>query len=162
MNEVFRYTGAVLILFSAVLLALFYKRYVERGIRERESFLSLIDCLRVRIDCYLSTLVEVFKDFKDEAIEPFLRRVREGESPESAFAGTHTLFAIGKGGIEILSRLFGMIGREYKAGVIASVDTARAAFTEYSAKQLEEGKKSVKLICALLLGGALGLVILLI
>ena len=162
MSWLFRYTGAVLMMICATVIAFGYKRYVARAERERDGFSELIDYMRIRIDCYLSTVGEMFSDFRCDAIEPFLTRVRNGERVEAAFGLSRRVFAIGKEGADILERLFSLLGREYKSGVISSIDSSRAAFLEYSAKAREEEKKNVRLVCALLLGGVLGVVILLI
>ncbi len=162
MNWILRYTGAVLTVISAYAVTVSYKKYVQRAERESESFLSLMDYLRIRIDCYLSTVAEVLSDFKDDAIEPFLAKVREGNSAARAFALTQRSLAIGKEGREILSRLFSLVCGEYKTGVISAIDSSREAFSAYMQKANEEGRKNVRLVSALILGAVLGAVILLI
>ena len=147
---------------AATALVFGYKRHIALMRRELDGFLSLIDYLKLRIECYLSTVGEVFRDFSNDTLEPFLKRVRAGESPESAIMGAEKELVIGKEGREILKRLFSVLGREYKAGVIASIDATRSAFGDYSEHTIEEGKRNVKLTSALLLGGVLGAVILLI
>lgn len=162
MSWIFRYTGAVITVLCAYLVSVGYKKYIKRAEREAEGFLSLIDYMRSRIDCYLSTVSEIFSDFEDVAIEPFLSAVREGKSPKDALASVEKDLAIGREGREILHRLFSLVCGEYKAGVISVIDSSEASFSEYYERSKEEGRKNVRLLSALLLGASLGVVILLI
>ena len=82
--------GIILILISSVTAGILLEREAGRGERELSSFISFIDRLRLRLECYLATPERVALDYSDPYLEKigFLPAIRRGEPIHSAYTSS--------------------------------------------------------------------------
>ena len=148
----------------AFFLSRSYTAYLKRRVREGECFLSLTERIESMISCYLSPIKDIFSGFECEesAVMDFVRRVRDGARLRDAYFEAEGGLAVGREGKKILAELFSTLGCGYKDGSVGLVASARAEFEKYLGGEREECEKNSRLAAALLLGGALGILLLLI
>lgn len=139
-----------------------YKAYLGRRKEECEGFGQIIDAVRDGVDYFLSPIGRIIERFEsgESMTAKFAENVKSGDSPEKAFDKIKEKLAIGREGREILGKFFASVGRGYKEGAVKIADACRKKFTEYTEKTAEEDEKSAKLTTALVIGGALGLILL--
>ena len=139
-----------------------YKAYLGRRKEECEGFGQIIDAVRDGVDYFLSPIGRIIERFEsgESMTAKFAENVKSGDSPEKAFDKIKEKLAIGREGREILGKFFASVGRGYKDGAVKIADACRKKFTEYTEKTAEEDEKSAKLTTALVIGGALGLILL--
>ena len=162
MSGALRYVGAICIVVCAFLLSRSYSSYIKRRVSECECFLLLISHVEKMIRCFLSPVSDIFSKFEcnEAKVMSFVCGVRDGKALSDAFAECECELALGKDGKKILSELFSELGRGYKDGTLSLVASARSELEKYTAREREEGEKNLKLATALLVGGAVGVVLL--
>ncbi len=162
MSGALRYVGAICIVVCAFLLSRSYSSYMKRRVSECECFLLLISHAEKMIRCFLSPITDIFSGFEcgEESVMAFVCDVRGGKALSDAFAERECDFALGKDGKKILSELFSELGRGYKDGTLTLVASARSELEKYTVREREEGEKNSKLATALLVGGAVGVLLL--
>ncbi len=162
MSDVFKYFGALSVIVCAFLISRSYSLYLKRGVRECECFLSLLQRIEGAIRCFLSPVGEIFSGFEcsEGSVMEFVNDVRSGKTVKDAFSEREATLAVGKEGKKILSELFSELGRGYKDGTVALISAARSEMEKYTLSAGEEEKKNSKLVAALLLGGAVGALLL--
>lgn len=159
---IFKLFGAALLLGFSLLVLRAYKAYLGRRKEECEGFGQIIDAVRDGVDYFLSPIGRIIERFEsgESMTAKFAENVKSGDSPEKAFDKIKEKLAIGREGREILGKFFASVGRGYKEGAVKIADACRKKFTEYTEKTAEEDEKSAKLTTALVIGGALGLILL--
>jgi hypothetical protein len=159
---IFKLFGAALLLGFSLLIIRAYKAYLERRREECKGFGQIIDAVRDGVDYFLSPIGKILERFEsgETLAAKFAKDVKSGESPEKAFEKIREKLAIGREGREILGKFFASVGRGYKDGAIKIAEACRKKFTEYTEKSALEDEKSKKLTAALVIGGALGLILL--
>ena len=159
---IFKLFGAALLLGFSLLVLRAYKAYLGRRKEECEGFGQIIDAVRDGVDYFLSPIGKIIERFEsgESMTAKFAENVKSGDSPEKAFDKIKEKLAIGREGKEILGKFFASVGRGYKDGAVKIADACRKKFTEYTEKTAEEDEKSAKLTTALVIGGALGLILL--
>ncbi|MBQ2875601.1 MAG: hypothetical protein IJE25_01185 [Clostridia bacterium] len=159
---IFKLFGAALLLGFSLLVLRAYKAYLGRRKEECEGFGQIIDAVRDGVDYFLSPIGRIIERFEsgESMTAKFAENVKSGDSPEKAFDKIKEKLAIGREGREILGKFFASVGRGYKDGAVKIADACRKKFTEYTEKTAEEDEKSAKLTTALVIGGALGLILL--
>ena len=159
---IFKVFGAALLLGFSLLVLRAYKAYLGRRKEECEGFGQIIDAVRDGVDYFLSPIGRIIERFEsgESMTAKFAENVKSGDSPEKAFDKIKEKLAIGREGREILGKFFASVGRGYKDGAVKIADACRKKFTEYTEKTAEEDEKSAKLTTAVVIGGALGLILL--
>ena len=159
---IFKLFGAALLLGFSLLVLRAYKAYLGRRKEECEGFGQIIDAVRDGVDYFLSPIGRIIERFEsgESMTAKFAENVKSGDSPEKAFDKIKEKLAIGREGREILGKFFASVGRGYKDGAVKIADACRKKFTEYTENTAEEDEKSAKLTTALVIGGALGLILL--
>ena len=154
--------GAVAVLAFALALLRGYKFYLRKRKEEREGFISLFEAVRDEIDCFLSPLSRIFDRFTsgESTLSRISARIKSGESPKTAFEKEKGGLHIGDTGKEILSGFFSALGRGYREGAVAMSEACRKRFLEYSEISDAEDEKNAKLAGVLVVGAALGIIIL--
>jgi len=154
--------GAAATLGFALLLLRGYKRYLASRRLECEGFISVFDAVRDGVDYFLSPLKKIFGRFceGDSPLSRISKRICEGESPKAAFEKEKGGLHIGEAGREILSGFFSALGQGYKDGAVALSESCKKKFEKYNAERERDDEKNARLAAALIIGGALALVIL--
>lgn len=162
MSFLIKIFGAVATLLFALMLLRGYKYFLKKRKEERDEFLVLFDAVRDGVGCFLSPLSSIFSRFceGDSTLARISRRIKDGESPKSAYNAEERGFHIGEAGREILSSFFSSLGRGYKDGEVAMCQSVGKRFFEYSESADKEDEKSARLAGALTVGAALGIIIL--
>jgi hypothetical protein len=106
MSFLIKIFGAAATLLFALMLLRGYKYFLKKRKEEREEFLVLFDAVRDGVGCFLSPLSSIFSRFceGDSTLARISRRIKDGESPKSAYNAEERGFHIGEAGREMLSR----------------------------------------------------------
>ena len=154
--------GSAMLLGFALLATKAYKKCIARRQSECDVFLTMIDAVRDGVDYFLSPAAKIFRRFAEGNSRPaaFAKMVIDGVSPGEAFARIKNSLAVGREGREILGKFFESFGRGFKDGAVAMSEDCKKKFSEYSERCEVEDEKNTRLATALMLGGALGVIIL--
>ena len=158
-----RLIGACALVASAYMIVSKYKRFLNRRIEESDSFLGLIEYLKGEISCFLSPIGALMSDYRDEVLERvgFLGGISEGKDISTAYFACEGELSVGKEAKEILGRLFSDLGKRYKAETVLALSNAAASLSEYTNGLKNKAGEELKLCAALVFGGAMGLLLLL-
>lgn len=163
MIGVLKYVGAAAVLGCAYLAARRYRKFLLRRVEECESFLKLIEHIKGEISCFLSPVGEVLSNYCDEALSEvgLLTGTAQGMSLYDAYKGCEGKLSVGDEAREILERLFSELGKKYKNETVAALGRAEETLSAYTARVKDRMRDDMKLAAALIFGGAMGLLLLL-
>ena len=164
MNVYFRWGGGAVLLVAAALVGREYTAYTERRISECEGFLSLLSHIEGKISKYLSFGDGLWRDFSDAELERvgFLPALREGLTASEAFSRCNARLSLGDDVRERLGAFFEDFGKEYMEGELKRLRLFREELAKIHAAECVELRKNAKVVRTLLIGAALGALILLI
>lgn len=164
MTLYFRLFGGGLLVLSAVLASLEYSRYADLRLLHYSSLASLFDHAGGMISKFLLKGDELWRSFRNEALEKIglIDRLREGESLSSAFEKCENSLALSKETKEKIKKILASAGREYRNGAAEAYLSIAKWLEEEKNSEKERLNKSVKVTRALLIGGALAFLILII
>ena len=151
-------------LISALFFGKEYSAYAERRAGEGESFIRLLAHIEKMIDSYLLPHGELFLGFSNEWLEKcgFLAKLREGSGLSSAFSSARDRLAISEPIKARLAEYFSGFGKVYKEAELSRLRECRTDVEKMLSLERAELEKSVKVTRALLLGGAAGIMIMII
>lgn len=164
MSLYLRIFGSVLILLSAMLVSRGYSRYCERRLRTVEGFLSFLMHIKGEIMRTLTTPEGFVRDFSCEELSEcgFLSSVASGKSLSLSFEESLPRITLGTEEKRLLSDFFEGFGKDYMDGERIRVESYTEKLSHLADADRETLPKNDKLCRALLLSGALGLIILII
>ncbi len=164
MSLYLRICGAALILLSAILVSRGYSRYCERRLRTVEGFLAFLMHVKGEIKRTLTTPEGFARGFKcEELLEcGFLSSIASGEPLYGAFSSSLTKISLGEEAQNLLSEFFEGFGKDYAEGERIRTECYAQKLERLADAEKEALPKNVKLCRALLLSGAVGLIILII
>ena len=141
-----------------------YSLYAERRILQYKGFLSLLSHAEGMISRFLAKGEELWRGFSDSALEEcgFLSDLREGRGLKEAFSSCENRLCLPRSVKDELSAFFSDFGRSYKEGQLSSLSAFRSSLEERLKAEEADLEKSVKVTKALILGGAMSVVILII
>ena len=159
-----RIFGGGLVVLSAVFASLEYSGYAERRLLHYSSLALLFAHAGGMISRFLSRGDELWRGFRNEALEKIrlLDRLREGESLSSAFEKCENSLALSKETKEKIKKILASAGQEYRNGAAEAYLSIAKWLEEEKNSEKERLDKSVKVTRALLIGGALAFLILII
>lgn len=159
-----KWCGAALVLVFVLFLSREYSSYAERRAREGESFIRLLAHIEKMIDSYLLPHGELFLGFSDDWLEKsgFLGKLREGSGLSHAFSSASDRLAVSEPIKARLAEYFSGFGKGYKEAELLRLRECRTDVEKMLSAERTELEKNVKVTRALLLGGAAGIVILII
>ena len=162
LGAVFKIFGAAVVLGFALLTIMGYRSFLNKRSEERESFRRMLSAFRDGVDCFLLPIGKILEGMKADvgAIAELRRLIKNGDTPASAFDKIRDKLYMGNEGKEILKGFFSELGRGYKNGVVTLCESAQRRFDESCNKSDGDDEKNAKLYATLIIGGALGIVIL--
>ncbi len=164
MTSYLRLCGAVAVLVAVFFIAREYSVFARRRLDELRGFHSLLEYIGGGISKYLSFGSGLWNGFSCDKLEScgFLQMLRDGEHPGKAFSRCKSRLALSTEQKDVLEKFFLDFGREYKDSELKRVSEYRVRLGETLEKEVLELEKNVKVVRALLLGGGLSVVILVI
>ena len=162
MDSAVRCIGAAALLFCSVIVIRGYRGFLARRRQECDELLLIMRGLRREVEHFLTPLCKIFAKFASDKSVPsgMASRIADGMLPEEAFLESRDRLAVGEDGKEILGDLFSGLGQGYKDGAVAHISSCEKRFDEYVRHIKDEYEKNGRLVAVLVLGAALGLVIL--
>lgn len=164
MSIYLRWGGAALVMIAALFASREYSAYAQRRISQYKGFVALISHAEGMIAKFLAKGEELWRGFTDNALEEcgFISSLREGKSLSESFSSCEDRLCLPRGVREELRGFFSEFGKSYKDGQLSSLSLFRAKL-ETKLNEEEAGlEKSLKVTRALIIGGALSVVILII
>ncbi len=157
MSLYLRWGGAVLLMIGALLTSRAYESYLKRRIGEYRGLVSLIAHAEGEIAKFLAHGSELWRSFKDEALEKcgLLPALREGGSLFSAFQESCGNMSLSTAARQRLSELFKKLGQGYREGELSLLSSIKESLSAELDIESAEAEKNIKVVRALLFGGAL-------
>lgn len=164
MSDFLRILGGALLLLCALLVGREYSAYAGRRIAEHQGFIALISHSEGMIGRFLSSGDELWRGFDNEALERvgFLPLIKDGKDADSAFSTVKGRLSLGDEAKKKVEEFFKDFGSGYKDQEIARISALRAELETSLKSETAELEKNSRVLNALLVGGALGLIILLV
>lgn len=157
-----RFLGGGLVMISALIASGEYSAYAKKRMSQYAGLVALLSHAEGMISRFLSSGDGLWRSFENEALENtgLLAALREGKTLHAAFVECEGKFALSKEARERILDFLSTLGRSYKEGEVAAISAFRTEL-ESEMKSEEEGlDKSVRVARALLLGGSLAFLIL--
>lgn len=161
MSLYLRWGGVILLLIAALTVNRGYRDYLNRRLAEYRGLLGLIQHAEGMISKFLSYGKNLWRDFSDSALEKcgLLPALREGKSLSLAFDECLDNMALSREAKENISKKIQGLGSGYKDGELSNLRELREEISSELTLESEEAEKNIKVVSALLLGGALAVVI---
>jgi hypothetical protein len=161
-GEILKYIGAAALLVGAFLVIRRYKAHHAERKREILAFSLLIDRIYDMVDLFLAPVRRIFEGVSTgvESADELARHIEDGEAPQQAYVGVKDKLSVGEEGKRILEQLFLGLGKGYRDGALALVESCRKRFADYKKAAEEEDEKSSKVVSALVIGCTVGVIIL--
>ena len=164
MIEYVRFGGGILIMLCALLFGKGYSNFADRRIAEYEGFLALISHIETEISRSLSYGKELWSGFSNAELERcgMLQHLREGKTPYDAFLLCEEALSLSDKTKVALKKFFSRFGYEYKDSELRRISEVKGDLVVELKSVREELEKNKRVVNALLVGGSLSVVILLI
>ena len=164
MSFYFRLFGGLALVVSALILSREYSAYCKRRILEYDGFIALLSHAEGKIAKYLSSGESLWRDFNNDALLNcgFLVALQDGETPISAFEKCESRLRLSQSTKARLREFFSGWGREYRERELLLLSSFKEEIAAEGMAEKEKLDKSVRISSALLIGGALALMILII
>ena len=164
MSVYLKFLGGGLLLLSAIFASSEYSSYADRRLLHYSGLVALFSHAEGMIYGFLSSGREMWRGFKNDELEKIglLPQLREGETLLSAFQKCESRLALSKDAKERIKDFLATACRGYREGVIYSFSAFIKKLEAEMKAEEERLEKQVKVTRALLLGGALAFVILII
>ena len=161
MTPIVKWLGIALLMAGALLVSREYEKYLARRLGEYGGLLALICHAEAVISRSLAYGEELWRGFSDEFLEKIqlLPLLRGGESLKSAFDKTKDKMSLTAKAKEEISDLLSTLGRGYRESELSALKKIKEALSSGLDAERTEAEKNVKIARALLLGGALTVVI---
>ena len=156
-----RWGGALAVIVGSFFVCREYEKYLARRLGELIGLRDLISHARGMIEKYLSYGAELWRGFTNEALEScgLMDALREGRGLSEAFASCGDRMALTAEERAELACDFARLGKGYKSGEVSLLDTLENKLCEMADGESDQAEKNIKVFRALLLGGALVVVI---
>lgn len=164
MTSYVRLAGAVVVLVAVFVIGREYAVFSRRRIKELRGFYELLKYMESSISSYLSFGSELWGGFSCEGLKDsgFLASLRECELPGEAFSKCRPRLSFSEEYKDLVEDFFRGFGREYRDGELKRIAEYKEKLGNILALEEESTEKNVKVARALLLGGGLSLVVLVI
>ena len=164
MSLLLRFVGGGLVVLSALVASSEYSAYADRRISQYKGLCALFSHAEGRISRFLSSGDGLWRGFENEELSRvgLLPLLREGEPLSSAFLKCEENFALSREAKERIKEFLSTLGRGYREGEVSTISAFVSRLEKEMQTEEEALSKSVKVTRALLLGGALAFLILII
>ena len=159
-----RLLGGGLVVVSAIVASGEYSAYAKRRILHYEGLIALFSHAEGMISRFLASGDGLLRGFENEELEKvgMLSILREGEALQSAFEKCESRLALSVETKERIKDFLSTVGRGYREGEVASFSAFITSLKEEMSVESERLDKSVKVTRALLIGGSLAFLIMII
>lgn len=163
MTFYFRLLGGGLILLCALMVGREYSSYIARRIEQHGGFIALAGHAESKIGEFLSSGRELWLEFNNSALEEvgLLPLLKEGEGACSAYSKIEKRLALSDDTKKKLSTFFNEFGSGYRDRELSRASALKKELEISLIADKEELEKNAKVLNALLVGGGVGLIILL-
>ena len=164
MSIYLRWGGAILLMLGALFVSREYEKYLRRRVAEYRGLVSLINHAEDRIKKSLAHGSGLWRDFSDGAMERcgILDLLRSGEGLYSAFSACSDRLALSREAKARIAEELSTLGRGYMNDELERLSAVGSRLTAECEFEEADADKNIKVSRALLLGGALSAVILVI
>ena len=164
MNMILRFIGGGLVVVSALVASHEYSAYAKRRLLQYEGLVALFSHVEGKIRDFLASGDGLYRGFENEELERvgLLPLLREGERLKEAFCKCEGHLALPKGTVEGINTFLSTLGRGYREGEVAAFSAFRNKLEAEMKTEAERLDKSVKITRALLIGGALAFLIMIV
>lgn len=161
MTVYLRWGGAALLMIGAMAVSYAYEKYLQKRISEYRGLVSLLDHAEREITKFLSYGSALWRGFQDDSLEKcgLLPILREGKALCSAFEAVSDKMSLSSSAKKRLAEDLARLGRGYKDGELTLIGSIKQSLSEELESESVEAEKNIKVARALLLGGALAVVI---
>ena len=163
MSIYLRWGGAILLMLGALYFSRGYEKYLMRRVAEQDGLADLISHVGGMINRFLSSGEELWRDFHNDALEKcgLLPSLRGGMGLKDAFDKCGEKMSLSASAKEKISASLGALGRDYREGEVRLLAELEKQLRSDSEAERSAVEKNIKVARALLLGGALAAVIML-
>ena len=156
-----KYAGFLLILLAAFFVSEEYRRRVKRRVAECRDFLAFLSHMRVQVGCFLKPTKQLGEGFHSESLSEagFIDALAVSDSIGQAFSACESRLSLSRDEKETLSLFFSSFGEGYLDGQIKLIDAANAKMESLYASLASESVKNTRLVMAISVTAAIGLII---
>lgn len=164
MSLYLRYGGCALLMIGALLISRCYDGYLSRRVEEYRGLVSLLSHAECEISKFLAYGSALWRDFQHDGLERcgFLPALRESGSLYQALEAAGDKMSLSSSAREGLSAQFQRLGRGYVDKELSLIGEIKQGLSAELESESAEAEKNKRVARALLLGGALSLVVMVI
>ena len=161
MSPFVKWIGIALLILGALLVGREYEKYLMRRVAEYRGLLALICHAEFMISRSLAYGKELWRGFSDDSLEKceLLPVLREGESLKNAFDKCKGKMSLTSEEKEKISLLFAGLGKGYAELELKTINNIKGSLATELKNEEDSSEKKLKIVRALLLGGALTIAI---
>jgi hypothetical protein len=162
MNTFLRLGGAALVAIGALFVSKEYEKYLVKRGDEYRGLLALLSHAEGQISKFLAYGSALWRNFDDESLERcgLLPELRDGKGLSEAFEVCAPKMSLPRAVVKEISKSLSSLGNDYLEGELSALREIRERLTELLKNEEEQREKNIKVVRALLLGGALCAIIL--
>ena len=156
-----KYVGILLVLASAFISSREFSRRMDQRVAECKDFLAFIAHMRIQVGCFLRPVKELGEGFSSPALERvgFIAALKECDRIYDAYSKCEGELSLSDAEREVLNTLFSSFGEGYLDDGIKLIDNCHSAMERLYLKLCEEKTKNTRLVTALSVTAALGVII---
>ncbi len=156
--------GGGLLLGGAVLASREYSAYLDRRLADYRGLLALLEHARGMIDRYLSYGAELWRGLENEAMERcgLLPLLKEGLGLGVAFARCMQGLALSAEAKKRISEELSGLGGAYRSGELDALTALRDRLLSECESERQAAEKNKRIATALMVGGALAVLVMII
>ena len=159
-----KYAGILCVLFAAVFVSAEYSGYMNKRTAECRGFLAFISHMRIQVGCFLRPAKELARGFSSESLEKagFIEALHNCENISEAYSKCEGELSLSHEEKGVLSDFFSSFGDGYLDQQIKLIESAHAKMEGLCTKLTAERVKNTRLVSAISVTLALGVIILII
>ena len=156
-----KYIGILLILTAAVAISREFSKYMNKRVAECKDFLAFIAHMRIQVGCFLRPAKELGSGFSSHALERvgFIESLGESDSVFEAYKKSEPKLSLSDEEKRTLNTLFSSFGEGYLEDEMKLIESSYSAMEKLYSRLCEEKTKNTRLVTALSVTAALGIVI---
>lgn len=164
MSLYIRLGGAAVVMIAALLISRCYEKYLLKRVDEYSGLVLLVRHMENEITKYLAYGSRLWSDFRHDGLEKcgFLPALRECGSICEALSNIGDRMSLSRVSREHLAESFSRLGRGYLDEELSLLSEIKDSLSEELDTERIEAEKNIRVVRALLLGGALAVVVMVI
>ena len=156
-----KYVGILLILISAIATSREFSKHINKRAAECKDFLAFIAHMRIQVGCFLRPVKNLGEGFSSPALEKsgFISALAESDCISDAYKKCEQKLSLSSEEKETLNTLFSSFGGGYLDDGIKLIDNCYSSMERLYMRLCEEKTKNTRLVTALSVTTALGIII---